>query len=232
MRRLLSEMRLERGARTARYEMPPPTQLYEKATKKVGHAFTSRKGDKGGGVIVAELPAVAIWKALNDEDHHADEGSPIPVKHSEVIEGTPRGESRVIFQWTSQMGIGRWWVSRVWMNRELYEGSEGRLWELLWDDQTSDADPEAAPMNTISSDLAPVKRSQGAWLLVPLAQACTLVEYFNWSDPGGVVGFAQPLLYTKGIRKTVAGIVTLAENYKTGTRPGPSFVLPDGSPLD
>jgi hypothetical protein len=232
MRTRLEELHLERAARTVRFEMPPPTKLYEKACKKVGQPFTSREGDKAGGVIVAEVPVAALWKALNDENHHADEDSQIPVKHSEVIGGTPRGEDRMVFQWASQMGMGRWWVSRVWMNRELYEGSDGLLWELLWDDKTSDVDPDDAPMNLISSDLSPVKKSQGAWLLVPIAEACTLVEYFNWSDPGGVVGFAQPLIFTKGMRKTMAGMVEFAGNYTTTGLPGPSFLLPDGTPLD
>jgi len=232
MRVRLTELGLERGARTARYETPPPTKLYEKACKKVGQTFGSRDGDKSIGVVIAELPVLAVWKALNDENHHADEGSPIPVKHSEVIGGTPRGVDRLLFQYATQMGFGRWWVSRVWMNQELYESTDGMLWELLWDDQTAEADPEQAPMNTISSELDPVKQSHGAWLLVPIAESCTLVEYFNWSDPGGFVGFAQPLIYSKALRKTVGGIVTLAAGYETAEHPGPSFLLPDGTPLD
>jgi hypothetical protein len=233
MRAQLERLDLGRGARTAKFEMPLPTELYEKAFRKVGKPYTTREGNRGEGVIVAEVPVAAIWKALNDENRHGEAGSPIPVRHSEVIEGRPRGESRVIFQYAKQMGFGRWWVSRVWMNRELFESSGGQLWELLWEDQTSEADPDAPPMNRISGDLDPVQQSQGAWLLVPLAEACTLVEYFNWSDPGGgLVGFAQPMIFSKGLRRTVAGMVELADEYRATTKDGHAFLLPDGSPLD
>jgi len=233
MRAQLTRMDLERGSRTTRFEMPPPTALYEKACKQIGKPFTLRKGDKGEGVIVAEVPVAAVWKALNDENRHGEEGGPIPVEYSEVIEGTPRGESRLIFQWAKKFGFGRWWVSHVWMNGELYEGSKGRLWELLWENKSDEADPEAPPMNSISSDLDPVKHSQGAWLLVSLAESCTLVEYFNWSDPGGgMVGFTQPMVFSKGLRQTVAGMVELAEEYRLNAHTGPAFKLPDGTPLD
>ena len=88
-------------------------------------------------------------------------------------------------------------------------------------------------MNTVSSDLNPVKQSEGAWLLVSLAESCTLVEYFNWSDPGGgMVGFTQPMVFTKGLKQTVTGMVALAEQYRVNTQTGPAFMLPDGTPLD
>jgi hypothetical protein len=229
----LQRLDLKRASRTAKFEMPVPTGLYEKACKQIGKSFTSRDGDKGEGVIVAEVPIAAVWKALNDENRHADEGSPIPVEYSEVIEGTPRGQSRLIFQWAKKFGFGRWWVSRVRMNGELYKESEGRLWELQWEGKSDEVDPEAPPMNSVSSDLKPVKMSVGAWLLVSLGESCTLVEYFNWSDPGGgMVGFTQPMVFKKGLRQTSAGVVELAEKYRVNAPSGPAFVLPDGTPLD
>jgi len=229
----LQRLDLKRTARTAKFKMPVPTELFKEACEQLGKPVTSRDGDKGEGVIVAEVPIAAVWKALNDENRHADEGSPIPVEYSEVIEGTPRGQSRLIFQWTKKFGFGRWWVSRVRMNAELYKESEGRLWELQWEGKSDEVDPEVAPMNSVSSDLKPVKMSVGAWLLVPLGESCTLVEYFNWSDPGGgMVGFTQPMVFKKGLRQTSAGLVELAEKYRVNAPSGPAFVLPDGTPLD
>jgi hypothetical protein len=229
----LAALDLGRGARTVRFEMPPPTDLFAKASQSIGKPFVLRDGDRGEGVIVAEVPVAAVWRALNDENRHADEGSPIPVQYSEVIDGTPRGESRMLFQWAKKFGFGRWWVSHVWMNGALYEESGGKLWELLWEDKSHEVDPEAPPMNSVSSDLKPVKESRGAWLLVPLAESCTLVDYFNWSDPGGgMVGFTQPMVFKKGLNQTVSGVVELARKYRTGAPDGPPFLLPDGTPLD
>ena len=233
MRAQLAGLGLERAARTVKFEMPPPTELYEKACEQIGKPFNVRDGDKGSSVIVAEVPVAAVWKALNDENRHAEEGSPIPVKYSEVIDGAPGGESRLIFQWAKKFGLGRWWVSHVWMNRELYEGSQGRLWELQWENKSDEVDRDVPPMNSVSSDLEPVEFSEGAWLLVPLAESCTLVEYFNWSDPGGgVVGFTQPMIFSKGLRQTIAGMVELAEGYRVAASTGPAFKLPDGTSLD
>ena len=233
MRARLERLGLERGSRTAKFDMPVPKDLLDKACKQIGKPFTMRDGDKGEGVIVAEVPVEAVWKALNDENRHAEEGSPVPVMYSEVIEGTPRGESRLIFQWTKKMGFGRWWVSHVWMNGELFETSKGKLWELRWEGQSDKADPEAYPMSTVSSDLKPVEFSEGAWLLVSLGESCTLIEYFNWTDPGGgMVGFTQPMVFTKGLRQTAAGMAELAEQYRSSTPSGPVFMLPDGTPLD
>jgi hypothetical protein len=233
MREQLDRADPRRGARTVQFKMPVPTELYDKACKQIGKPFTSREGDKGESVIVAEVPIADLWKALNDENHHADEGSPIPVQGSEVIDGRPRGVNRTIFQWAKKFGFGRWWVSNVWMNGELFDASEGRLWELQWKDRSGEVDPASPPMNSVSSDLKPIKSSQGAWLLVPLAESCTLVEYFNWSDPGGgVVGLTKPMVFSRGLRQTAAGVVELGEKYRVALPPGPDFVLPNGKALD
>jgi hypothetical protein len=102
------------------------------------------------------------------------------------------------------------------MNGELFEASGGALWEVVWGDDMEGL--EGPPVDD-PPDLSPVKRTRGAWLLVPLAEDCTLVEHFNWSEPGGFVGMMQGLVLGRALRE-----------YRT-TPAGPPFVRPDGSPL-
>lgn len=227
----IRELEVHLGARTARYDAPPPLSLHEKAARNVGRPCAAHKGAEGFAVIVAPLPVERLWMALNDEDHHALDGAYLPLKHSEVIGGTPRGENRVLFQYFRRMGIGRWWVSDVWMNRELYERTGGRLWEVLWEDRMDEVDPSRPPMSRVSSELAPIRRSRGAWLLAPIAPECTLVEHYSRSEPGGMAGALRPLVLNRALRDTVGGLVRLAEEHLAAPHTGASFVLPDGTPL-
>ena len=224
----LGELGLERAARTARFSEPPPLELYRKAARKVGELQVDREGGKGIGVIVVELPVEVLWRAINDEDAQ-DEGGYMPLKRSEIIGGTPRGVSRRVFQAGERMGLGRWWVTRTVMNGELFEASDGALWEVVWGDEMEGL--EGPPVDD-PPDLSPVKRTRGAWLLVPLADDCTLVEHFNWSEPGGFVGFMQGLVLGRALRESIEGLVALAAaEYRTAPEGAP-FVRPDGTPLD
>ena len=202
-------------------------ELYRKASRKVGKLEVDREGGKGIGVIVVELPVEVLWRAINDEDAQ-DEGGYMPLKRSEIIGGTPRGVSRRVFQAGERMGLGRWWVTRTVMNGELFEASDGALWEVVWGDEMEGL--EGPPVDD-PPDLSPVKRTRGAWLLVPLAESCTLVEHFNWSEPGGFVGMMQGLVLGRALRESIEGLVKLAgAEYRTAPA-GPPFVRPDGSPL-
>ena len=220
---------LERAARTARFSTPVPTELHEKAGRAVGEVITSRDGKKGFGVVVAEVPVEALWKAINDEDAH-DEGGYLPTDRSEVIGGTPRGVERRIFQAGERLGLGRWWIIRTAMSGELFAASGGHLWESAWEDDMKSVDSERAPVEN-PPDLSPIKSSRGAWLLVPLAEDCTLVEHFSWSDPGGFVAMMQGLVLGKALAQSVEGMVRLADERYRGPVDGPPFVRPDGTPL-
>lgn len=223
----LAELALERAARTTRFSEPPPVELYRKAARNVGELQVDRDGGKGIGVVVVGLPVEVLWRAINDEDAQ-DEGGYMPLKRSEIIGGTPRGVSRRVFQAGERMGLGRWWVTRTVMSGELFEASDGVLWEVVWgDDMAGLAEP---PVDD-PPDLSPVKRTRGAWLLVPLAEDCTLVEHFNWSEPGGFVGMMQGLVLGRALSESIEGLVKLAgAEYRTAPA-GPPFVRPDGSPL-
>ena len=223
----LAELGLERAARTARFSIPPPFELYRRASRKPGHLVVDRDGGKGIGVVVADLPVEVLWRAINDEDAQ-DEGGYMPLARSEIIGGTPRGVSRRVFQGGERMGLGRWWVTRTVMNGELFQASGGVLWEVVWSD---DMEGLTRPPVQDPPDLSPVKRTRGAWLLVPLGAECTLVEHFNWSEPGGFVGMMQGLVLGRALRESIQGLVKLAAaEYRTAPE-GPPFVRPDGSPL-
>lgn len=231
IQKTIESIELSASARTARFAMPPPFALYRKAAENVGRVWAYHEGKKGTAVVAVELPVELVWKAVNDEDHHALKGSYIPVRYSEVIEGTAHGDRRLLFQYFQQMGIGRWWVTRNWMNRELYEDSGARLWELIWEDEMAGLDRSQPPFDKIGSGVSPVRSTRGSWLLVRVADRCTLIEYFSWSEPGGVAALVQSFLIRKLLRKTLVGAIRLAEEH-ISSRSHSGFIRPDGSLLD
>lgn len=208
-----------------------PDELVRRAARSPGEPVVDRHGKTGYGAELVAQPVSVLWKALNDEDHHALDGRYLPVEHSEVIGGTPRGESRLLFQYFDRWGIGRWWVSRVEMDGDLYRRSGGALWRLSWHDAMDSVDPSRPPVASAASRLAPIQGSRGSWLLVPLGDRCTLVEYFTWSDPGGWLGAFQGLAARRALRETLEGIVRLAAEHIGKPHPDAHFVRPDGSAL-
>lgn len=221
------------GSRTSRFHAEPPMELYRRAAGKVGKALADRDGKTVRGVMLVERPIELMWKALNDEPHHALDGKYFPVRHSEVIDGVPRGQERTVFQYFKKAGIGRWWVSRVTMNTALYEESAGKIWELYWEAVIDGVDTDREPIRSVAEDVAPLRESFGAWFLVPMNGSCTLVEYYNYTEPGGFVSFAQSLMAKSAVRDTLEAIVRLGDEHLSGPDPdGERFIRPDGSPLD
>jgi hypothetical protein len=196
----------------------------------VGEVLTSRDGDKGFGVTVAEVPVEALWKAVSDDDAH-DEAGYLPLDRSEVIGGTPRGIRRRVFQSGSKLGLGRWWIVWTSASAELFEASDGRLWEATWTDDMESVFAKRPPVED-PPDLSPIEWSRGAWLLVPLGEECTLVEHFSWSEAGGFVGLVQGMALGKALTQTVEGLVRLADERYRGPVAGAPFVRPDGTPLE
>jgi len=228
----LARVATEHASRTVRFGVAPPTDLYDKAAREVDRSFVRRDGKTVQGVRLTARPIETMWKALNDEPHHALGGAYVPVEHSEVVEGTPRGPSRLLFQYFKKAGVGRWWVSRVEMSPDLFRTSSGTMWELRWEDVIDSVDATRPPYSSVSADMAPLEESHGAWLLVPIGPSCTLVEYFNHTEPGGVVSLAQALLAKSSVRDTLDGIVRLADEHLPEPHPGAVFIRPDGTPLD
>lgn len=232
LRGALADLDLAAAARTARYGVEVPQELYADALAEPGKAQARRDGNRALGVLVVDLPLRPLWKALNDEDHHdLDDGSYIPVRGSEVVAGTPGGVERVVFQYLDRWGIGRWWLTRIRMSADLYRESNGRLWEITWLGELDAVDHDAAPIAPVAARLRAIDASRGSWLLAELAPSCTVVEYFNDSEPGGVVGVAQKMFARKAVSDTLDGLVRLAREHLP-EHADLRVPRPDGSSLD
>jgi hypothetical protein len=227
----LAEAGLERASRTALFEWEVPIELIAGAAETPGRARVETVGLVGFAVMLAEMPVEPLWMAINDEEHFITEGY-LPLVQSEVIDGTSRGGERLIYQSFKKFGIGRWWVNRVWQNRELYESSNGELWELAWQDVMAEVDPHAPPLDGLIDDVTPIDSSRGAWLLVPVGESCTLMEYFTDSDPGGLITSAQRLFGGRTLRATIEGMVVLALEEIPAPHEGSAFERPDGTEIE
>ncbi len=115
------------------------------------------------------------------------------------------------------------------MNQALFEASEGLLWELRWWDLMEKHAESGPPAAFLDLDLAPIEESRGAWLLIPLGDSCTLVEYATRSRPGGLMNLAQLLGSRLVIRETLEGTERLAREHIPESHPGARFVRPDGT---
>lgn len=226
----LASLPLAEGFRTLAMELEPPTGLYREAVAAPGRVAVDRDGKLGQAVVLANMPLEAIWRALNDDDHHAEVGS-IPVRVSRVIAGQPGGGGRTTFQYFKKAGVGRWWVNRLEMNGELFRRSGRRLWELSWHDVLEEYPGDEPPV-AIDHDVRKLEHSLGAWLLVRLGEKCTLVEYTTRGEPGGVIGALQFLVATRTLRDNVEGMLEMARGHFDEPHDAIRFVRPDGSPLD
>jgi hypothetical protein len=224
----LQQLELTSAYRTEELELEPPWNLYTKAAAKPGKVIVDRSGKLGQAVVVAGIPVEALWMAINDEDHYAD-GEYLPVEHSEVIEGTPRGTNRILFQYFKRAGVGRWWIDELVMNRELFDASDGELWELRWWDLMKERSEEGLPEQFADLGLSPIKGSRGAWLMIPLNESCTLVEYVTVSNPGGFLNVANWFAAGHVIRENLEGLQRLALEHIPEPHPEARFLRPDGS---
>jgi hypothetical protein len=227
---LLAGLNLERASRTARFGNDVPLELYRRAAERPGRPVASHEGAKGLGALVAGLPIAQLWAAVNDLDHYALEDDYIPVQHSEVL-GPPDERGHLLFQVFQRWGVGRWWVSRIRTNKDLFLESDGMLWELSWTDEIADVDTDKPPVSGFAARIRPLESSHGSWLMVPLADDCTAVEYFTHSELGGIVGMGQTLMAKRGVSLTMEGLVRMASEHIPSHDSG-DFVRPDGTPLD
>lgn len=226
----VGEVPLEKTARASTWETPLPEGLLDKAVSEPGRVAAAREGIKGLAVAVMPVSRAALWKAVNDEDGYAEH---LGLAHSQVIEGTPRSPERLLLQSFRRLGVGRWWVDRVWMSSGLYRETEGRIWELVWTDAFDEVETAEPPVSAVAAELPPVRWTRGAWAFAELAPGCTLIDYFLWSDPGGMLSTFQGLGIKGSIRDSVEGLVRYAREVVPTLDPddGPPFVRPDGTEL-
>ncbi len=186
------------------------------------------KAAKGYGVAVIDVPIATLWKAVTDEDHHANA---LPISQSQTIDGRPRSPDHTIFQYMDiPLLTDRWWVVRIRYNSGLYSTSGGRAWELVWEDRLKEASLTSRLNAERIADGMPIAWSRGAWLLVDLGQGRTLVEYHTWSDPGGSVPAGPASRFAAGeVKSNLRGIADFARSHTPQC--GASFVRPDGTAL-
>jgi hypothetical protein len=226
---LLASRHLETASRTARFEEPPPIDLYDEAARVIGEPAVRQTGQLGVGVLIVEMGVASLWKAVNDEDHFALDGH-LPVGHSQVLQREPGG-SRLVFQYFEKWGIGRFWVSRVSNNADLFARSSGALWEVWWKDDMEHVERAELPHQDKIASLKPLGDSVGAWLLAPLAGGCTAVEYFTRSDAGGIAGLSQRLFGERALKSTLLGLVRMATTHIPQAHSTDRFCAPDGAAL-
>lgn len=227
-REVLSRYDLDSASRTARFGVATPWSLYERAVKKPGEPATRQNGKVGLGVLLIEAPIGDVWKAVNDEEHHSLDGH-LPIECSRVIEGEARASSRVLFQCFHRWGIGRWWVTKAEINGELYRESDRTLWEVFWHDQLERFDAAELPVQEMVPNDPPLRESHGAWLLLELAERCTVLEYFTETDPGGALKLGQSLVGNRALRANLLGIATMAHHHIPESHPDEPFPRPDGT---
>ena len=226
----LETLDLEQAARTVLFGWEPPWDLYERAIERPGRTAVERHGLKALGVLVADVPVEPLWMAINDEEHHA-EGDFLPLKDSRVIDGTNRGTWRIMYQQFRKAGVGRWWVDEVELSGELFDESGGALWELRWRDLMSEPAGASVPAGIPDPRVGPIRSSVGAWLLIPLSESCTLVEFYTHSDPGGFLSILQWLGAGRVVRDTIDGMARMSQEHIPEPHPGARFVRPDGTPI-
>lgn len=227
----LRSLELERTSRTVLFGYEPPWYLYEKALERPGRPAVDRHGLKALGVLLASVPVEWLWMAVNDEPHH-EEGDYLPLQDSRVIDGPSRGSRRIMYQHFRKAGVGRWWVDEVEMNGELFAASGGALWEIRWRDLMSEPAGESVPEGVPDPRVGPINSSVGAWLLIPLAESCTLVDFYTHSDPGGFLSVLQWLGAGRVVKGTIEGMAGLAAEHIPEPHPGALFVRPDGTVIE
>jgi hypothetical protein len=186
------------------------------------------KAAKAYGVAVFDIPIETFWKAIADEDHHANA---LPITRSMTIDGRRRSPDHTIFQYMDIPILSdRWWVVRIQYNGGLYTASKHRAWELVWEDRLKEPAMRSKIAPALIADGMPIAWTKGAWLLVDLGQGRTLVEYHTWSDPGGSVPPGPASRFAAGeVKSNLRSIRTFAKNH-TPTCSG-TYVRPDGSAL-
>ena len=184
---------------------------------------------KGWGVAVFDIPIQFVWKAVNDEGVYANR---LPVSHSEVVAGKPKRDDRYLFQYMPlPMVADRWWITHMRHNGALYTASAGKIWEQAWTDATDTSHLKPQHLAMIEGGQA-VAWTHGSWMLIDLGDGKTLVEYYVWSDPGGMLPPGPASRFAGGaVKDTLTAMRALALEHQQGTAYGSGFVRPDQSSL-
>jgi len=227
----LAELREFRSLRGAERAPEISAETYERALKGPVSGIQFVEGvtaAQGWGVAVYDLPIEQVWQGLVSENEHA---GATPVSVSKVIKGAPYSDGRMLFQYMPlPIVTDRWWVVTLRHNKQLYDASGGRMWEVHWTDDSNPSHLAGTPNAEVAAQGMPVAWTKGAWLLVRLKDDRTLVEYFAWSDPGGRLPAGPASRFAGGaVKETLAAMQEFARGIKGRSRN--AYVRPDGSPL-
>ena len=222
-----------RAKRMAKDAPTIPAGTYAKA--EAGELVSGLEGvdgvsaAKGWGVAVFDIPIESVWKAVNDEGAYAGR---LPVSHSEVVAGNPKRDDRYLFQYMPlPMVDDRWWVTHMRHNGAIYTASGGKIWEQAWIDATDDTRLKPQHLSMVESAQA-VDWTHGSWLLIDLGGGKTLVEYYVWSDPGGMLPPGPASKFAGGaVKDTLKAMHALSLEHQKGSAYGAGFVRPDQTTL-
>ncbi|MFT6157929.1 MAG: hypothetical protein ACJAZO_003768 [Myxococcota bacterium] len=226
----ITEVMAHRDARMANGAPIVPQSAYEEALAGQRVARISRvdgvAAAKAWGVAVVDAPVEIVWMVVNDEDALGDH---LPVSTARVVGGTAGRAPRRVFEYLPLPIISdRWWMSDVEHNGPLYSATQGRAWEQVWTDATSE--PLPADLAATADDGIPVAWTTGAWLLISLPSGRTLVEYYVWTDPGGSLPARPATRFASGaVKDTLKALQSLAPAAQSWPRT--PYARPDGTAL-
>jgi hypothetical protein len=183
---------------------------------------------KAWGVAKLDLPASAVWKAVNSDEVFEKF---MPIDHSDVVHGRKHADGRFIFQYMPLPLVDdRWWITKMNHNTKLFNESGGAMMELYWFDHMDRTDLLNESQTELVEDGHPVDFTKGSWLVIDLGADTSLVEYFVWSDPGGALPAGPASQFAGGaMDETMKAITTLAEKHANSDSKG--YVYPDGTPV-
>jgi hypothetical protein len=184
---------------------------------------------QGWGLTVFNHPVEKVWAAIVHEE--AMDGK-FSLGVSTILQGQPFQNGRLIFQ-TLELPrpfSDRYWITRATHGSEAYRASGGSLWEVAWED-VKDVSLRGTPYASYEEEGTPVEWTVGAWLLVPLSDGTTLVEYVVSSAPGGRVPASLAARFAPGqVLQTLEGMQKFVVEENKSPYPA-GAVRPDGSPL-
>lgn len=235
--RLLEEVKSVEEARARLVFKDRPTITDEQYLRAldgriVTGLFINKKGKtgQGWGVTVYPEPVQRIWAALTNEE---DMDGKMSLEHSAVLEGPEHGHGRVVFQSLDlpRPLSDRWWVTRVSHGVDAYRASAGKLWEVSWVDENKTYSLANTEFAAYGERATPLEWTTGSWLMIPLSNGHTLVEYTVSTDPGGRIPAAFASRFAPSqVETAMEELLELVEKQKQETLPG-GLVKPDGSPL-
>lgn len=196
----------------------PPAWAYETALSGEVASGVDQSTDnarKVWGVAIVEAPIDRYFSAINDDRNKT---AYTKLDHVILLSGEPCANERVVFQHLPVPVLtDRWWTIRQRINTDLHTASQGRVREMSW--SPAPGVPLSAEANAVAGTGTQVSHTYGGWFLVDLGEGRTLVEFWTWSDPGGVVpeGLAASFA-TRNVSTTLDKMAELA-------RRGPSCSL-------